>query len=79
MPFVNDIGTSFTGDVTATNEVVIQCRRGTLFVNWAAVAPGDIRDSLALQPGEVAQLPAGTTFRFAAPATDPATAWYEEL
>lgn len=66
MALVTNLTAAFGGNITVSSDTPVQCREGFVFVNWAASAPTDVRDSHVLGPGDVIVLPAGTTFRMAA-------------
>jgi len=73
--------TSWSSDITAsTYDVVIQCTKGIVFVNWAGSAPADTTDGFILGMGDSIVLPAGSTFRVAmASWVDEAKVFYEEF
>ena len=66
MALVTNLTASFGSNITVTAETPVQCRSGFVWVNWAASAPGDVRDSHLLGPGDVIVIPADNTFRMAA-------------
>lgn len=63
MTTVTNLTTAWSSDITTTNETVVQCRSGVVYLNWDAVAPANVRDGFQMTSGTNIVLPAGTTFR----------------
>ena len=42
-----------------------QCRKGFVFISWAASAPSTIQEGLLMAPGDVIVVPAGNSVRLA--------------
>lgn len=56
-----------------------QCRKGFVFVSWAASAPATIQDGLMLGPGDVIVVPAGNSVRLARNASVDHELYYESF
>ena len=56
-----------------------QCRKGHVFVSWAASEPATIQDGLLLGPGDIIVVPAGNSVRLARNASVDHEVFYESF
>lgn len=66
MALVTNLTDAWGADIPVTGNTPVQCRSGYVWVNWAASAPVEPRDSHLLGPGDVIVIPSGETFRLRA-------------